>query len=400
MVDKYIKSNMCMIPWAGIETRPDGTYKPCCVYRDELTDPDGKTYNTKEHSISEVINSKSMNDLRDRFLAGEKPSACDSCWKQEAAGNTSKRQHMWTKAPELGQVQISKNIVAPRFIDLKLGNICNLKCRICSPDSSSIWANEMAKFDPDRKDYWTKYNKQGVWPRQKNKFYEDLEKHIESIRFFEITGGEPLMIKEQFQILQRCVDMGVAKNIEVHYNTNGTQFPEKELNEIWPHFKRIEVAFSIDDITERFEYQRHPAKWDMVNENILKFKNAGLKNLSTQVCTTINVFNIAYLDELAPYVDEWGPDFWYINILHHPTEFDIQQLPVDLKKIVTDKLLKTKTRKTEIMDAVNYLNSEPLTVMDDYKDSLTRKIKQIDGYRKENFSEVFPLLNNVLGIYE
>jgi len=80
-------------------------------------------------------------------------------------------------------------------------------------------------------------------------------------------------------------------------------------------------------------------------------------------------------------------------------EFDIQQLPVDLKKKITDKLLKTKTRKTEIMDAVNYLNSEPLTVMDDYKDSLTRKIKQIDGYRKENFGEVFPLLNNVLEIY-
>jgi hypothetical protein len=70
------------------------------------------------------------------------------------------------------------------------------------------------------------------------------------------------------------------------------------------------------------------------------------------------------------------------------------------KKKITDKLLKTKTRKTEIMDAVNYLNRKPLTVMDDYKDSLTRKIKQIDGYRKENFGEVFPLLNNVLGIYE
>ena len=258
----------------------------------------------------------------------------------------------------------------------------------------------MAKFDPDRKKYWTKYNKDGLWPRQKNKFYEDLVKQIDSVRFFEITGGEPLMIKEQFQVLQRCVDMGAAKNIEVHYNTNGTQFPEKELNEIWPHFKRIEVAFSIDDIKERFEYQRHPAKWDMVNENILKFKNSGLENLSTQVCTTLNVFNIAYIDELAPYIDEWSPDFWYINILHDPKELDIQQLPADLKKIVTDKLLKTKTRKAEIMEAVNYLNSEPLTVMDDYKDSLTSKIKQIDGYRGENFGETFPLLNNILKIYD
>ena len=80
-------------------------------------------------------------------------------------------------------------------------------------------------------------------------------------------------------------------------------FSEKELNEIWPHFKRIELAYSIDDIGNRFEYQRHPAKWNVVHENILKFKNSGLKNLSTQVCTTINLFNVAYLDELAPYID-------------------------------------------------------------------------------------------------
>ncbi len=384
----------------AIETRPDGAYKPCCVYKDELTDPKGKKYTTKEHSITEVMNSKSMNDLRNRFLAGQKPSACDSCWKQEAAGNTSKRQHMWVKASTQGQLHINKNIVAPVFIDFKLGNICNLKCRICSPISSSIWANEMAKFDPDRKKYWTQYNKDGLWPRQKNKFYEDLVEQIDSVRFFEITGGEPLMIKEQFQVLQRCVDMGAAKNIEVHYNTNGTQFPEKELNEIWPHFKRIEIAFSVDDIKQRFEYQRHPAKWDMVNENILKFKNSGLKNLSTQVCTTLNVFNIAYIDELAPYIDQWSPDFWYINILHEPKELDIQQLPADLKKIVTDKLVTTKTRKKEIMEAVNYLNSEPLTVMDHYKDLLTSKIKQIDEYRGENFGDTFPLLNNILKIYD
>jgi MoaA/NifB/PqqE/SkfB family radical SAM enzyme len=389
-----------MLPWTSVETRPDGGYKPCCIYRDDLNQPNGKPYKTTEHSITEVMNSEHMQRLRDQFLAGERPSGCDSCWKEEATGKVSKRQHMWRKAPALGQLHINKNIVAPRFIDLKLGNICNLKCRICSPHSSSIWANEMAKFDPDRKAHWTKFNKDGMWPKQKNRFYEDLENHIESIKYFEITGGEPLMIKEQFDILKKCVDAGVAKNIEVHYNTNGTQFPEKELNEIWPHFKRIEVAFSIDDIKERFEYQRHPAKWDTVSENILKFKNADLKNLSTQVCTTINVFNIAYLDELAPYIDNWKPDFWYINALHHPEEFDIQQLPPHVKKTITEKLSRSSIRKNEINTALNYLNSEPNTVSENYNDALTSKIKQIDERRQENFSEVFPLLNKVLQIYE
>ncbi len=399
-MDKYINSNMCMLPWSGIETRPSGRYKPCCIYREDLTDADGKHYNTTEHSITEVMNSESMVKLRNEFLAGGKPAGCISCWKEESSGKTSKRQHTWYKAPELGQIHITKNLVSPRFVDLKLGNICNLKCRICAPNSSSIWANEMAKFDPDRKQYWTKFNKEGMWPKQKNKFFEDIEKHIESIKFFEITGGEPLMIKEQFAILQKCVDRGVAKNIEVHYNTNGTQFPEKELHEIWPHFKKLELAYSIDDIKERFEYQRHPAKWDMVNENILKFKNSGLGNLSTQVCTTINLFNIAYLDELAPYIDEWNPDYWHINSLHHPEEFDIQQLPKHVKETITEKLLTAKTRKNEIKTALNYLNSEPTAPLENYHDAIKLKVKQIDIRRNENFADVFPLLNKELNIYD
>jgi molybdenum cofactor biosynthesis enzyme MoaA len=400
MVDEYLKSSVCMLPWTSIETRPGGTYTPCCLYKGELKKPNGVPYNTRENTISEVMSSKEMQELRDKFRNNERPLECINCWKEEDAGKTSKRQHMWKKATLLGQVHVQKDIVAPRFIDLKLGNICNLKCRICSPYSSSVWATEMAKFHPDRKKHWTEFNKEGMWPREKNVFYEDLDKHLESIRFFEITGGEPLMIKEQFDILQKCVDRGVAKNIDVHYNTNGTQFPEKELNEIWPHFKRIELAYSIDDIKKRFEYQRHPAKWDLVNKNILKFKKAGLKNLSTQVCTTINVFNIAYLDELAPYIDEWGPDYWYINVLHQPEEFDVQQLPKGVKKLITDKLSKTKIRKDEIMTALGYLNSEPNTVVHDYNDAIRNRIKIIDKRRNENFSEVFPLLNKELKVYE
>ena len=122
------------------------------------------------------------------------------------------------------------------------------------------------------------------------------------------------MIQDHFKILMHCVEKGYAKNIDIHYNTNGTHYPEYAVKEIWPHFKRVEIAFSIDDIKERFEYQRHPAKWEAVNEKIIKFKNSNLKNLSTQICTTISIFNVMYIDELAPFVNNWNPDFWYINI--------------------------------------------------------------------------------------
>lgn len=399
-MDKYLKSNLCHLPWTSLETRPDGRYKPCCLYREELKDSTGKKFNTTEHSISEVMNSDAMKKLRQQFLNGEKPNSCSSCWKEEAVGKTSKRQHMWLKAGVYGSAQIENNIVEPRFIDLKLGNICNLKCRICSPQSSSQWTNDMIKIDPKRKDYWKKFNKDGLWPRQDNKFYEDLEKHIHSIRFFEITGGEPLMIKEQFDILRKCVDAGVAGKIEVHYNTNGTQFPAEAVTDIWPHFKRVEIAFSIDDIEDRFEYQRHPAVWKDVDNNINRFMDSGLKNLSTQVCTTLNFFNIWNIDELAYKVKKWNPDFWYINILHHPVEFDIQQIPYEYKQQIIKKLKKTEIYKQEIQTAIDYINGDPEYKIKNWKKALSDKIKPIDAVRKENFSTTFKDLNNLLEIYD
>ena len=83
--------------------------------------------------MSDAQNSEYMNRLRKSFIAGEKPKGCQACWKEEQSGKTSKRQNAWIKMPIIGEVAIKKNTVAPHFIDMKLGNICNLKCRICSP---------------------------------------------------------------------------------------------------------------------------------------------------------------------------------------------------------------------------------------------------------------------------
>ena len=70
---------------------------------------------------------------------------------------------------------------------------------------------------------------------------------------------------------RQYIQPGTAYYIEIHYNTNGTIYPE-EAEEIWSHFKHVEIAFSIDAIKDRFEYQRTEAKWDEVNLNLHRFK--------------------------------------------------------------------------------------------------------------------------------
>ena len=163
-----------MIPWTSVEVSPTGKYRPCCVYRNPVTDEKGKQYTTSQNTIQEVMHSKFMHDLRKEFLDGKRPNGCISCWKQEDAGNESKRTLYIKKANIVGQVHLTKDMVSPVFVDLRLGNICNLKCRICDAGSSSQWAIENIKTEPGSETQWRRVLKDGAWPLKKNKFFESL----------------------------------------------------------------------------------------------------------------------------------------------------------------------------------------------------------------------------------
>ena len=109
---------------------------------------------------------------------------------------------------------------------------------------------------------------------QKNnlQFFDDIKEYLAEAEYFEFTGGEPFMIRDHFKILMHCVEKGYAKNIDIHYNTNGTHLPPRDIFDLWKYFKRVEIAFSIDDVGEQFQYQRHPANWKEVNHNLVEFK--------------------------------------------------------------------------------------------------------------------------------
>jgi MoaA/NifB/PqqE/SkfB family radical SAM enzyme len=229
------------------------------------------------------------------------------------------------------------------FLDLKLGNICNLKCRICGSWSSSTFATEeLANLAPgeDRKaNHHYHMLRQGAWPRENPQFWTEIAQVSDQIQYIEFTGGEPFMIQEHFDLLQGLVDRGLAPGIEIHYNTNGTQWPEHAAA-IWRHFKQVEIAFSIDDVGTRFEYQRTGAVWTQVEENMARFRQLRDQhnNITLQVCSTVNVFNVLYLAELAAWNYSQGFDYVYWNMMHEAYYFSISTLPERAKQAITVKL--------------------------------------------------------------
>jgi organic radical activating enzyme len=240
--------------------------------------------------------------------------------------------------------------------------------------------------------------KAGNWPVENNQFWNQIDLCLDNIRYIEFTGGEPFMIGGHFDMLQGIVDRGIAGQVEIHYNTNGTIFP-KNAEEIWQHFKTVEIAFSIDDIGERFEYQRTNAKWDSVQENIEKFfklKRYLPSIIQLQVCTTINIFNIRYLDQVAQWNATHAFNFVYWNMMHDAWYFSIATLPADAKKALTDHLLTTPIPPDyleEFARIIDFMNNGAST--DGFM--LNLKIRDLDNKRNQDFASIAPEMARIIG---
>ena len=388
MVDKYIKSNVCPLPWTHLEVDVNGGASPCCLYKGNI--PDVKVY---RQSLSSIQKHQYMDKLRNQFRNGERPLGCQSCWQEEDAGKTSKRQNSLHKMKQSLQQWTPDSEPTLKFIDFKLGNVCNLKCRICGSWSSSKWAQE--ELDYGENPVALKNLREGGWPKKNPQFFEDLKEDLKHVEYFEFTGGEPFMIKDHFKILMHCVEKGYAKNIDIHYNTNGTQLPPQEIFDLWSYFKHVEVAFSIDDVGEPFEYQRHPAKWREVSSNLVKFKEMKTNNMDFQVCSTMSIFNVFNWAKIALWVAQFQPKFFYINTLFDPDYFNIQTLPKQVKDAVNTRYHMLK----DFQPTLRFMNAADRDTQE-MRDQRKARILQTDKYRGENFGEVFPLLNKVLRIYE
>ena len=394
----------CVLPWVSLEASPIGTVRPCCLADDELVDDAGNKFSLLTADFASIQNSQAMTQLRKQFLAGKKPQTCRKCWNEERSGRTSKRMHTLDRMKPMGiSGEWTTDAKPLMFLDLKLGNICNLKCRICGSWSSSQFAteelNDMHPDEDKKKSFPYQMLRAGAWPRENESFWTEIDQCLDDIRYIEFTGGEPFMIDQHFDMLQGIVDRGIAHQVEIHYNTNGTQWPKRG-PDIWRHFKKVEVAFSIDDVGARFEYQRTNADWAVVLDNITNFQylKESLPNLRLQCCSTVNIFNVRYIDELAQWIALQRFDFVYWNIMHDAWYFSIATLPDSAKAQITEHLrsasIPSKYRE-EFNRIIDFMNNGAST--DGFMTNM--KIRDLDRKREQNLRDVAPELANILNYH-
>lgn len=392
------EQQFCLLPWIALDVGISGNYRPCCKYEN--------FYGSREHNPNiraQTVDfeqgwlSEAAGDIRYDFVSGKKPDECVRCWDEEKAGIKSMRQAEFENFSirDLRTPEQLAAIKSPLILDLKLGNACNLKCRVCDPYHSTLWWNEYQADPSMPREAWLQ--KHDNFMTEKN--WETLKKWLPDLQRLMIFGGEPLFQKDFFRVLDIADEVDAARNLTFVINTNSTIF-DKRLSDRYGKFQAVEISHSIDDIGKRFEYQRHPGKWDKTLDVLHTYENTRKENVVLTLYCTVSMFNVYYLPEYLEWAGNTFPNHRIIlNLVHFPARFSISNLPAKAKSEITHRLKYIDPKKYnflydgQIRSVVEYMNKAQVEA--DFRNGIT-EIKRADKFREENFQETFPELFELL----
>ena len=380
--------SFCVMPWVNLSTDVNGSLRPCCKFAQPNPNNEYQLPFMYDGRIDKLWNDIKFQKLRQAFLDGKRIKECHQCWEEEAAGIRSMRQNH-NGSYRLDQMTF--DVIAekgPVAYDLKLSNVCNLKCRICGPTASSTLFKEHkvrygieATYD---KDHWLYKNEYWL----ENKFFDTENEEVfvewlKDARHIEITGGEPMSSPENIKLLKTLDDLDLLKNITFLMNTNATMLNEKVLQYI-KKFKYAQIFLSIDDIDQRYEYQRHPADFKEVEANIKKYIDLQEQNQNVKITifTTISNYNIFYIDEIHQWIKSTSLPCLF-NILHYSTYNCIKNLPDNVKEVLIKKYNNSKIEG--INEIVNFLKQPGINELEMF---LT-ETQEVDKIRNQNFESTF-----------
>lgn len=357
-------NTFCVYPWLHLHATPTGHINYCCVaMRSNLRDENNKKFHLSKNSFKEAWNSEQLRDIRKKMLSGERVSGCETCYKQEEYGRKSHRQYYneeWTDKLGKDRInQIVKNSQQHNFevrqnplhLDLRLGNTCNLKCRMCSPDNSSQIAKEWKSLDEKTNQqysqFWTKYNSslQSIdkWS-ELDFFWKNLTDVSPQLMKVYIAGGEPMLIQANKKFLKWCVEQGQADDMELFVNTNMTHLTDEWLD-LFKEFKVVGINASIDGYGIVNEYIRGSDQWLDIDTNLRKLLSVEQENFSIGISLVLQSYNILSLTNLLNYGEEILQDFGreiHFDFLtaFRPSFLDYIYLPANIKNEAAQRLKK------------------------------------------------------------
>lgn len=404
--------SFCLAPWLSIHTWPDGKTFPCCIWNSN--DPVG---NVNDNTLKEIWNNDRMKSTRLSMLEDQKVDACNRCYHLEETGDQSYRQRIneqhWDKIKYVESTNKDGhlNIMNLHLWDIRISNFCNFRCRSCGLGLSSGWYSDTVALGMNKNE-----SKALININDKASFMDMLEPHYDCVDEIYFAGGEPLIMPEHYQILDRLLELG-RTDVNIRYSTNFSKlvFKKKHIFEYWKHFPNLELYISIDGVGKLGEYVRKGYDDDLFNQNVIDYKNSGIKAKGYGYAVTYGTLNYLHLFDMVldfikrDFIDKeafLGARNIFFSPIDYPTHYDSVYLPTRYKNKFKNRLdsfdkelRKTGISKYVLDDIMNKLKivyersiskSFNLQQMEECK-KITDKL---DIIRKEKFEDVFPYFNS------
>lgn len=349
-----LNDNFCSSPWFHIRIDPRGYYLPCRWGTDTVSN-----HHISNTSIQEYFNSQTMKDLRLSLLEGQAPDMCGACRYEDSQHKVSGRQKQLLKSairldrfdqsfcgsPHWSDWQHSykthgSTTTQPVDLQIDLGNTCNSACVMCSPHYSSRLAkdwNKLRKNDPVNFVEFKKYPNWSDDPELVEKFISELGS-IPNIRYIHFLGGETLYLPSFYDICNRLIELGMAKDISIGTTTNCSVYTD-ELEHIIKNFKHVHLGLSIETATSLNDYVRWPGKISDILENIQKFVELrNNTNLHLSYRITPSVLTFYHIDSIFKLMLQTNVAAESCNILHTPSCLRPEILPKQLAEHVLERI--------------------------------------------------------------
>ncbi len=398
-----VPSTFCVAPFTTLSLYPTGLVTFCCKNPTVLG-------SYREHSLDQLWTSERLEQIRRSSLRGERHPSCAHCWRMEDdSAAISWRQNLNDRLshiiPEIlgGTVRDGRISAKPRYIEVSMSNLCNLRCRMCSPELST----SIAKL----RDYDGAANATGRRPALLQRPFDKLDGFVDDLRvlgpsleevFF--FGGEPLLDKHLSVVVEALEPWKAG--ITVSLNTNLTMLTKAGIAvlERLLTFKSFDLSISIDGHRELNEYIRIGVDSGMIERNARRLR-ALFPDI--KLCATISpqALNILHWAETITYINHtFEPEYLSTSLVLNPSFMSVRSLPRPLKRLAAERMrcfnddvlptlhVNHNVGREHIRaigeDALRYMNDNDGNEID--WNNFQKHIEKLDARSKQNIRNVIP----------
>ena len=384
-VKKLIKNkSICVLPYTGFIVEPTGRVKNCIMSKDSLG-------NINDTPIRDIMAGEKNTNLKEAMLEDKQPSNCEGCYLQEKNRSTldsiSSRLYYLREVGAKTDFKLydNKKNFSLKHVDLRWTNSCNQACVYCNEVFSSKWAQE-----------------KGIKIRSKKEARQDLKEYvfenIPNLQNVYLAGGEPMLMKENFEFLQLLKEKNKQCSIRVNTNLSTTN---TGIFDLLCEFPNVHWTVSVDTIEHEYEYIRHHGSWNDFQKNLKVIQQLDHKISFNMLHFILNYKSIfGCVDHLKGM--GFHDNSFVIGPLHTPAHMNILNLP----NTMLEGVYKTISARLEA-NPIGYLKNSYENLLKHYSSTPWQKdIKKFiedtntrDNRRGLECRKVFPDLFEELDAY-